>query len=163
MWRESRDRTQFLVQVKVERTNFAMSNDLCNPSSTAPVQNDDHDESSSPVVVDSNDAISLYNAEVVADTVLEQFFDELKTHDDGTKSAKCLVCRTVVKQSTSSTYNYGRHVERKHKTQMDQWKVTLHNKEKVKDKKQPTIQQSFGQRSKLFLNDISQQCVPILF
>ncbi len=48
-------------------------------------------------------------------TVLEQFFDEIKTYDDGTKSVKYLLCHNDQKKSGNG-------------------------------KKQPTIQQSFGQR-----------------
>jgi len=86
-------------------------------------QDDDYNEPSSPIVVDHDDTLPLYNTEKMANNVLEQFFDEIKTHDDGTKSAKCLLCRTVVKQSTTSTYNYGRHVHRKHTKEMDKWNL----------------------------------------
>ena len=90
----------------------------------------------------------------MASTILEQFFDEVKKDDADTKFAKCLLCRTIVKQSTTSTYNYGRHVQRKHKKEMDQWKIGLETKKLDTDKKQPTIRQSFEQPGKLSLSNI---------
>ncbi len=57
-------------------------------------QDDDIVDISSSIVADNNNTISLYSAEKIANTVVEQFFDEIKTNDDGTKSAKCLLCRT---------------------------------------------------------------------
>ncbi len=49
---------------------------------------------SSSIVADNNNIILLYSAEKIANTVVEQFSDEIKTNDGGTKSAKCLLCRT---------------------------------------------------------------------
>ena len=132
-----------------------MSIQLNGQASSSTEQDDDFSESSPHVVVVNNDTVPSYNVEKIANTVLEQFFDELKTYDDGTKSAKCLLCRTVVKQSTSSTYNYGRHIQRKHTKEMDQWRKGLENKGSDSGKKQPTIPQSFGQRGKLPLNNIA--------
>ncbi|CAF1246540.1 unnamed protein product, partial [Didymodactylos carnosus] len=100
---------------------------------------------SSSIVVYNNNTISLYNAEKMASTIVEQFFDEIKTYDDGTKSAKCLIGRTIVKQSTTSTYNYGRHVQRKHTKEMDKCKIALETKKSDTSKKQPMIRRSFGQ------------------
>ncbi len=68
-------------------------------------QDDDITDISSSIVVGNNNTLSLYNAEKMGLTVVEQFFDEVKTNDDGTKFAKCLLCRTTVKQSTTSSYN----------------------------------------------------------
>ena len=136
-----------------------MSKELSDQS-VITVQDDDFEDLSS-VVADNNDTISLYNAEKTANTILDQFFDEIKSYDDGTKSAKCLLCRTIVKQSTTSTYNYGRHVQRKHTKEMDQWKIKLETKVSSTDKKQPTIRQSFGQPGKLCLNHIEQEYISI--
>ncbi len=88
-------------------------------------QDDDILDISSSIVVDDNNTLLFYNAEKMANTVVEQFFDEMKTNDDGIKSAKCLLCRTIMKQSTTSTYNYGRHVQCKHSKEMDKWKIGL--------------------------------------
>jgi hypothetical protein len=128
-----------------------MSQELRNQSLLTE-QDDDIAEISS-IVVDSNNTMSLYNSEKVANTILEQFFDEIKTYDDGTKSAKCLICRIIVKQSASSTYNYGRHVQRKHTKEMDKWKISLETKKADTSKKQPTIRQLIGQPGKLSLNN----------
>ncbi|CAF4847097.1 unnamed protein product, partial [Rotaria sp. Silwood2] len=121
-----------------------MSSETNNQSLLAE-QDDSSNDSSSLIVVDHHDTLPMDNTEKVANSVLEQFFDEIKMHDDGTKSAKCLICRTIVKQSTTSTYNYGRHVHRKHSKEMNEWKLRLENKKSNNTKKQPTIEKSFGQ------------------
>lgn len=108
---------------------------------------DDTNESSSPIIIDDNTTLPSYNSEKMANTALQQFFYNIRTHDNGTKSAKCLLCHTIVKQSTTSTYNYGRHVERKHSTEMNKWKSRLQNNNLNSSRKQPTIQQSFAKKS----------------
>ncbi|CAF2164772.1 unnamed protein product [Rotaria magnacalcarata] len=109
-------------------------------------QDDDSNTSSSSVVIDASDILPSYNHEKIANSVVEQFFCELKTHDDGTKSAKCLLCHSIVKKSTTSTYNYGRYVYRKHKKETNKWKLALDTKKSNNSTKQSTVQQSFGQR-----------------
>ncbi|CAF4794943.1 unnamed protein product [Rotaria socialis] len=117
-----------------------------NDQSSLAEQDDDSNTSSSSVVIDASDILPSYNHEKIANSVVEQFFYELKTHDDGTKSAKCLLCHSIVKQSTTSTYNYGRHVYRKHMKETNKWKLALDSKKSNKSTKQSTVQQSFGQR-----------------
>ena len=107
------------------------------------------DGSSSDITVVDNDSVAFDN-EKNLNFVLEKFFKDLKTHDDGSKSARCILCDTIVKQSTSSTYNYGRHVHRKHNKEMQLWKAELVSRKVDDQKKQPTINQSFGQRCKMF-------------
>lgn len=118
--------------------------------SSLPTEHDDEvPHPSSIVVIDSDDRTSLYDVKKVAPHVLQQFFDDVRT-DDGVKSARCLLCDIIIKQSTESTFNYKRHVERKHKVEMDRWQAELEMKEKVKDKKQMKLQQSFVRKSELF-------------
>ncbi|CAF3274319.1 unnamed protein product [Rotaria socialis] len=128
-----------------------------NDQSSLAEQDDDSNTSSSSVVIDASDILPSYNHEKIANSVVEQFFYELKTHDDGTKSAKCLLCRSIVKQSTTSTYNYGRHVYRKHMKETNKWKLALDSKKSNKSTKQSTVQQSFGQRSRLSLDNITEE------
>ncbi|CAF1080218.1 unnamed protein product [Adineta ricciae] len=104
------------------------------------------DGSSSDITVIGNDPAAFDNDKSL-NTVLEQFFKDLKTLDDGSKSARCILCSTIVKQSTTSTYNYGRHVHRKHKKEMELWKAEVVSRKVDDQKKQPTINQSFGQQS----------------
>ena len=59
--------------------------------------NDDTMESSSLIVINDDTTILSYDNEKMANTILEQFFYNIKIHDDATKSAKCLLCHTVVK------------------------------------------------------------------
>ncbi|CAF4068078.1 unnamed protein product, partial [Rotaria sordida] len=102
-----------------------MSKQVNDTSSSLTEQDNELHGSSSSVTVDNNPTI--------------------QTDSDGTKFAKCLLCNIIVKQSSNSTYNYGRHVQRKHKTEMDQWKAEVECKKSENVKKQPTIQESFGQ------------------
>lgn len=134
--------------------NFDMSNELKDQSSLS--EQDDNIVDISPSIVLDNDESTLsYSAEKMANSVVEQFFGEIQTNDDDTKFAKCLLCRTIVKQSSTSTYNYGRHVQRKHAKEMDKWKGELETKKSNVEKKQPTIRQSFGQPGTFYLNDMS--------
>ncbi|CAF1676556.1 unnamed protein product [Rotaria magnacalcarata] len=120
-------------------------------------QDDDSNTSSSSVVIDASDILPSYNHEKIANSVVEQFFCELKTHDDGTKSAKCLLCHSIVKKSTTSTYNYRRYVYRKQKKGTNKWKLALDTKKSNNSTKQSTVQQSFGQRSRLSLDNITEE------
>ena len=114
------------------------------PSSNAADEN--VDDSSSIILVANNDS-SLINDDKQGNTVLEKFFWEVTTHADGAKPAKCVICKAIVKQSTSSTYNHGRHVQRKHQKAFEAWKSEVESR-KVDNAKQPSIQQSFSQKSK---------------
>ena len=117
-------------------------------------QDDDILDISSSTVIDDDILIPLHNLEKIANTVLEQFFDEIRTDGDGTRFAKCLLCHTVVKQSTSSTFNYGRHIQRKHSQEMNKWKAALENKRSNMAKKQPSIRRSFEQPGRLSSSNI---------
>ena len=108
--------------MKVEQTNFTMSKESCDQSFLA---DNDEDEDiidiSVSTVVDNNNTIPLYNAEKMASTILEQFFDEVKKDDVDTKFAKCLLCRTIVKQSTTSPSKHRRR--RNVRTSLNQLKL----------------------------------------
>jgi hypothetical protein len=73
-----------------------MSKQVNDPSSLTE-QDDELYELSSSINVDNNHTIQLNNTEKTANTVLEKFFDDVKTSNDGTKSAKCLLCNIIVK------------------------------------------------------------------
>jgi hypothetical protein len=152
---QCQNKTKFLIQLKVEQTNFAMSKQVNGESPSLTEHDNELQELSSSVIVDNNHIMQLNNTEKTVNTVLEKFFNDIKTNNDGTKSAKCLLCGIIVKQSSTSTYNYGRHVQRKHQKEMDQWKAEVECKKSDNVKKQPTIQQSFGQRSKSLSNNIT--------
>jgi hypothetical protein len=126
-----------------------MSKEACDLSPPSLDHNDDVARSSSIIVIDSDDRTPLYDATKVANHVLQQFFDDVHTDEDGIKSAKCLLCRMIIKQSTESTFNNKRHVERKHRSEMDRWQTALEMKKKVEGKKQPKVQQSFVRKSEL--------------
>jgi hypothetical protein len=88
-----------------------MSKEACDLPSLSAEHNDNVAYSSSIMVIDSDDRMPLYDPTKVADHVLQQFFDDVRTGDDGMKSAKCLLCHMIIKQSTESIFNYKRHVE----------------------------------------------------
>ena|ERR1700722_7236597 len=98
-----------------------MSKEVCDLSSPSVEDNDDIARSSSIIVIDGDERMSLYDANKVANHVVQQFFDDIRTDDDGIKSAKCLLCCAIIKQSTESSFNYKRHVEHKHRSEMDRW------------------------------------------
>ena len=89
------------------------------PSASKHVNNSEC--SSSVIIIDRDDRLASYDASKAAKNVLRQFFHAVQTDGDGIKSVKCLLCRMVIKQSTDSTFNYERHIERKHKLEFDQW------------------------------------------
>ena len=135
--------------MEIQGINSTVANES-NNQSFSNQQDDDILNISSPILIDEDDIpIPLDNLEKIANTVLEQFFNEIRIEEDGTKFAKCLLCHTVVKQSTSSTFNYGRHVQRKHSQEMNKWKVALESKRSIIAKKQPSIRRSFEQSGKL--------------
>jgi hypothetical protein len=103
--------------------------------------------SSSVIVLDSDDRTAYYDASKTAKHVLQQFFHAVQSESDSIKSAKCLICRMVIKQSTESTFNYKRHIERKHKMEMDQWQIELEMKKQVELKKQVKVRESFVRKS----------------
>ena len=125
-----------------------MTEQACTQELPLTGQQETFDSSPALTIADENSATAISNKGKLSETLTDQFFDEIQAHEDGTKSGKCLLCQTVVKQSTSSTFNYGRHIQRKHKKEMDEWKLALGNKKSDNAKKQPTLQQLFGQRSK---------------
>ena len=104
------------------------------------------DESSSIVLVTNDDSQVKYDDKQM-NTVLEKFFRDVTTHADGTKSAKCALCKTIVKQSTTSTFNYGRHVQRKHQAAFESWRSNTERR-KAESQKQPTIHQSLGRNTR---------------
>lgn len=120
-----------------------------NDQSFSTQQDDDILDISSPILIDDDILIPLDNLEKIANTILEQFFNEIRIDGDGTRVAKCLLCHTVVKQSTSSTFNYGRHIQRKHSQEMNKWKAALESRRSIIAKKQPSIRRSFEQPGRL--------------
>lgn len=108
---------------------------------------DDNVVDLSSVILGRNDDSLSKNEDKEGNTVLEKFFHDVTAHADGTKSAKCVICKAIVKQSTSSTFNYGRHVQRKHQKAFEAWKSEVESR-KAEKPNQPTIQESFSQRSK---------------
>lgn len=103
--------------------------------------------SSPEMAIESGDCVALYDATKTASHVLQQFFHAIETENNGIKSAKCLICRMIVKQSPDSTFNYKRHVERKHKVELDQWQAALQMKKRGEDKKQAKVRESFLRKS----------------
>ncbi len=126
-----------------------MAKEIHTRASSCNKDNDDFDELSSITVIDNSNPIPIpFINEKKANTVLEKFFGDIKKHDDGTKSAKCLLCNKIVKQSTTSTFNYGRHVHRKHSKEMEQWKSEMESRKTDNSNKQPTIRQLFSTKRK---------------
>lgn len=122
-----------------------MSREACGLSSPSAEHKDDDDDDlrSSPVIIIDNDRNSLYDANKVADHILQQFFNDVHTGNDGIKSAQCLLCRVVIKQSAESTFNYKRHIERRHTSQLDRWRAALIMKKKIGGNKQLTVRECF--------------------
>ena len=73
--------------------------------SSPPVEHDDDDvpHPSSIIVIDSDDGKSSYDVTKVAHHVTQQFFGDVRT-EEGVKSARCLLCDMIIKQSAESTF-----------------------------------------------------------
>lgn len=127
-------------------TAFAMAQETHDHPSS--LDGSDHcldDSSSATMVIIDIDSTSR-DDETEASTVLKKIFTDVTTDSDGGKWAKCGVCKATVKQSSGSAFNYGRHIRRKHLEEFEAWKSQVESRRVVKNKKQPTIPHSFGQR-----------------
>jgi zinc finger BED domain-containing protein 1 (E3 SUMO-protein ligase ZBED1) len=72
---------------------------------------------------------------------LAQFFINYSIE---TKSALCLLCKTTVKKSGDSTFNFVRHVKRHHLDAYNTWTKTLVIQEEKMQSKQPSIKDAMS-------------------
>jgi hypothetical protein len=82
-----------------------------------------------------------YDDTKILPTCLAQFFIDYNIE---TKSALCLLCKTTVKKSGDSTFNFVRHVERHHVDAYNTWTKALVTKEEKIQSKQPSIKDSMN-------------------
>jgi hypothetical protein len=79
---------------------------------------------------------SPYDPNKIATTCLGQFFNNYNAQ---TSSASCSLCKTSVKKSGDSTFNFVRHVKRHHLGAYNDWKKDLTAKQEQCQLKQPSI------------------------
>ena len=80
---------------------------------------------------------------------LEKYFNDFKEYltgeHKGKTSATCSLCQEVVWHMKNVTSNYNRHLQRKHKTEFEEWTGTVKVKINAgKELKQPTLQETIS-------------------
>ena len=80
---------------------------------------------------------------------LERYFHEFKEYltgeHKGKTSAVCSLCKEMVWHTKNVTSNYGRHLQRKHKGEFEEWTDAVKAKSNASDQlKQPTLQEAIS-------------------
>ncbi|CAF1444839.1 unnamed protein product [Didymodactylos carnosus] len=120
-----------------------MISDPDDQSDCTPIVIDDVIVHDSTIASDSTikDKSIQYDDTKIAPTCLAQFFISYNTE---TKSAVCLLCKSTVKKSGDSTFNFVRHVKRNHGDAYNTWTMALATKEEKIQSKQPSIKDAMN-------------------